>query len=188
MFWRAITFFLVGLAAESATLTATSGQTSYSVGDNVCVNFTVSNVTDLYAFQFDVSFNPAILSTQSVAEAGYFLSNGVSFSPGTIDNTAGSILFIADALSGNSPSVNGSTTLVSVTFAALRSGTTTVVPRNVVLLNSQLSDISTSAVGTSIQVSDMNHVPEAKTYGLFSMGMMMLVASRRFTSVNQKRL
>ena len=177
MFGKVVAFFLVGLAAQSATLTATSGQTSHSVGDHVLVDFTISNVADLYAFQFDVSFDPAILLAQSVAETGYFLSNGVSFSSGTIDNSAGSIRFIADALSGSSPTVNGSTALVSVTFAAVGSGTTNVVPTNLILLDSHLSDISANAVSTPIQVSGTN-VPEASSYELISVGFMLLIAVR----------
>ena len=187
MFWKVFGLLLVGLATQAATLTATSGQNSYSVGDRVSVDFTVSNVTDLYAFQFDVSFDPGVLSAQTVAEAGYFLSNGVSFSPGSIDNTAGRIRFLADALSGSSPTVNGSTTLVSVTLAAIGSGTTNVAPTNLILLNSQLSDISANAVGASLQVSEVTAVPEANSYEFIGIGLLVLAAARRVASFGQKR-
>src|SRR3954449_6254298 len=103
MFFRVLGLFVVGVAAQSATLTATSTQTSYPVGSSIRVDLAVSNVADLYAFQLDVFFDPAILSVQAVDEAGYFLSNGVSFSPGSIDNAAGNIRFIGDAVGGSSP-------------------------------------------------------------------------------------
>lgn len=175
MFVKVLGLFVVGVAAQSATLTATSSQTSYPVGSSVRVDLTVSNVADLYAFQLDVFFDPAILSAQSVDEAGYFLSNGVSFSPGSIDNTAGSVRFIADALRGSSSAVAGSTTLATLTFAAVGSGTTNIVPANIILLDSQLSDISVSAADLPIHVLGTSPVPEARSYELISIGLMALI-------------
>src|SRR3954453_1645760 len=141
MFFKLLGLFVVGVAAQAATLTATSSQTSYPVGSSVRVDLAVSNVADLYAFQLDLFFDPAILSAQAVDEAGYFLSNGVSFSPGSIDDAAGNIRFIADALRGSSPAFDGSTALASLTFAAIGAGTTHVVSANMMLLDSHLSDI-----------------------------------------------
>jgi len=174
MFFKLLALFVTGVAAQSATLTATSSQASYTVGSSVRVDLTVSNVADLYAFQLDVSFDPAILSVQFADEAGDFLANGVSFSPGLIDNTTGSVRFIADAMSGTSSSVTGSTTLATLTFAGIGPGTANVVPTNIILLDSQLSPIDVSATGMSIDVAGTNPVPEAGTYQLVGTGILVL--------------
>jgi len=164
----------MGVTAQAATLSATSSQTSYTVGSSVRMDLTVSNVADLYAFQLDVSFDPAILSIQSADELGYFLSNGVAFSAGSIDNAAGSIRFIGDALRGNAPAVAGSTTLAALTFAAIGSGITNVVPTNIILLDSQLSDIGVSATGLSIHVLGTSPVPEPQSYEMIGTGMLAM--------------
>ena len=46
-----------------------------SVNDTVSVNVTITDVTDLYGFQFDLSFSPAVLAATAINE-GPFLSSG----------------------------------------------------------------------------------------------------------------
>jgi len=56
-------------------------------GNTFVVGVNISNVTDLYSFQFDLSFNPAVLQVTSVLEAAFLPSGGPTFFiPGTIDN------------------------------------------------------------------------------------------------------
>ncbi len=61
-------------------------------GASFYLDVNVADVTDLYAFQFDLGFDPTILSAVAVAE-GPFLSSGGStfFLPGIIDNAAGTM-------------------------------------------------------------------------------------------------
>ena len=173
--FRLCTMLLIGMCAKSATITAVSTQAAYSVGDSVTVDVTVSNVTDLFAFQFDLLFDSAVLSAQSVAETGYFLSNGVSFAPGVIDNTAGTITLIADSLTGSTPGVNGSAALVIATFSAIGAGTASVTPAHIILLDSNLSEIPATAAGASIQVSGSpSSAPEASSYTLAGIGLLSL--------------
>lgn len=63
-----------------------------NVGDNFLLNVTIADITDLFAYQFDVAYDPTVLAAQSIME-GVFLSSGgdsTVFLPGTIDNIAGS--------------------------------------------------------------------------------------------------
>lgn len=159
---------LAGVIAYGATVTAVTPQPSYSVGASVPVEISISNVSDLYAFQLDLSFNPAALSAQSIAEGGYFLSNGVSFSPGTIDNTVGTISFIADSLSGPGPGFTGDTLLATAMFTAVASGSTSVSPINLVLLDSNLSIIAANTSSASVTVTD---TPEPASMWLLGSGL-----------------
>jgi hypothetical protein len=142
------------------------------VGSSFDVSINISGVADLYAFQFDVSFAPTILSAASVAE-GAFLPTGGStlFFPGTIDS-GGSITFTADTLTGAIPGVNGDGTLAVLTFLALASGQSTISLSTFLLLDSNLSDISGTGIGGSVTVSPATGtpVPEPTTFLLVSAG------------------
>src|ERR1700732_272328 len=83
-----------GLALADAVISIQPSATNESVGNNFTLNVDISGVTDLAAFQFDIGFNPAVLSANGITE-GSLLPSGRStfFIPGTIDNGAGTIAF-----------------------------------------------------------------------------------------------
>ncbi|HEV3199328.1 MAG TPA: cohesin domain-containing protein, partial [Bryobacteraceae bacterium] len=61
---------------------------SAAVGDIFTVNVNIAGITDLYGFQFDLSFDPAILAAASSTEGPFLPTGGATFFiPGTIDNT-----------------------------------------------------------------------------------------------------
>lgn len=160
--------FALGAAAQAATITSSTPQSSYNANEAIPVDVSISNVTDLYAFQFDLAFDPAVLSAQSVSEDGYFSSNGVAFLPGTVDNTAGTISFIADTLSGSGPGFTGSTQLATITFTALADGITSISPTELILLDSTLSEISAGTAAATVNVLGTAPVPEPTSLGLVS--------------------
>jgi len=122
------------------------------VGNFFDVFVNISNVTDLFAYQFDISFDPTILSAVNVAEGSFLLSGGftTSFFPGFIDNTAGSITFAAGSLIGAIPGVSGSGTLATLNFEGLTLGTSSVNLSNVILLDSSLSFMAVPEPATII--------------------------------------
>jgi general secretion pathway protein D len=173
---------VLGFNARAATLVAATAQPSYSVGDSVAVSVSVPDAANLYAFQFDLSFDPTVLSAQSVNEGGYFLSNGISFYPGTIDNTGGTISSIADSLAGNVPGFSGSTLLVTAVFTALKPApSTSVSPLNIILLDDNLSPIATTATPATFDVSSATVAPEPGSLGLViaSSGAWLLILTKR---------
>ncbi len=128
----------------------------------------IANVTDLYAYQFNLSFDSTILSANSVTESS-FLSGGGStfFNGGTIDNSAGTISFIFDTLLGPVPGVSGSGPLVNVSFASLASGTSPITISNVSLLDSNLNSIDANVANGTVTVSSgANGVPDRGTSAL----------------------
>jgi general secretion pathway protein D len=149
-----ITFSLVAFGGTISTLPFSP---TVSVGGSTSVNVNVAGLTDLYAFQFDVVFNPAVLSALSITEGTLFSSVGVFFSSGTISNTAGTITFIGDSLSGPGPGVSLDGTLAQIVFSALSPGSSSIGLSNVILLDSNLSDIPASVVSGSV---DVTGVPE----------------------------
>lgn len=163
----------------AGTISVEPSFTSVTLGNPVSVNLDVSGVLDLYAFQFDVGFDPAVLSAVSVSEGSLFSSVGVFFSPGFIDNGGGSITFIGDTLSGPGPGLSTDGTLAQIVFNAVGSGSSSVDLSNIILLDSSLSEINVVASPATITVTGTSAVPEPTTGAsmIFEMGVIVIGAA-----------
>ncbi len=105
--------------------------TPIAIGDNFTVNLNVENVTDVGGWQADLTFDPKVLTAQSVTE-GDFLKQDEGetfFQKGTIKNQIGKITNIKAARLTRTP-VRGHGTLLSVTFKALRNGESKLTLQN----------------------------------------------------------
>jgi len=149
-----IAFGAVGsLANAQAVLSVDPSGQSVTAGSDFTVDVDISNVTNLYGYQFDLTFNPSVLEAVSSSE-GSFLSQGGAtfFIPGTNDNVAGTVFATADTLLTAINGVSGSGQLVAFTFDALEAGTSSMSIVNETLLDSNLNVISDTATGGSVTV------------------------------------
>jgi general secretion pathway protein D len=119
-------------------------------GPSWSVPVSIANVTDLFAYQFDFAFNPAVLQLVSVQE-GPFLATagGTSFFPGLIDNVNGTDQFIADSLAGFGPGASGGGVLATLNFQAVP-GFSQLTVSNVTLLDSGFNEIPSTIVNSSV--------------------------------------
>jgi hypothetical protein len=121
---------LADISVEPAAMDVTVGQT-------FTLSVQATGVTDLYAYQFDIGFNSAVLSAISVSEGAFLPTGGATiFLPGTIDNVGGSITANADILDGAVAGVTGNGDLLDVTFHALTAGSSSVQVFNLFALDS----------------------------------------------------
>ena len=125
-----------------------------AVGDPISLNINISGVTDLYAFQFDLSFAPTVLSGISTSEGSFLpTGGGTFFIPGTVDNAGGFISLTADTLLTAISGINGGGTLATVQLSALASGSTPISISNVILLDSNLNTIAATTLDAVVIVS-----------------------------------
>jgi hypothetical protein len=161
---------------------------SVNVGNSTTLDVDISNVTDLYAFQFDLSYASGTLSSLSIVEGSFLPTVGATFFiPGMIDNVGGTIASTADTLLGTGPGVNGTGTLAILTLTGLAPGTSGIDLSNVMLLNSSLAPINTSLQNGSVRVSGMAPTPEPNSSVLFITGisLLALVFLRRTRSLRK---
>lgn len=98
---------------------------SFSHLTSTCLDF--SNVTDLYAFQFDLGYDSTLLFATGITEGPFLPNGGATFYlPGSIDNSNGTISFTADTLLGPVSGVTGTGVLATATFQAIGLGSAQV--------------------------------------------------------------
>jgi hypothetical protein len=184
--------------ARAVVLSA--GSDTVNVGDVFTIPISVSGTSGLTSYQFDLSFNPAIIealgfddsTTAFAAEAsaeGGFLTGIIGF----IDNTSGLLSGVADSMSGNSgPGLTPSGTIADITFEALSPGTTALTLANAFLtdggnfLYSGNSDFALS--DGSVTVVGVAAVPEPGTLPLLGIALVALAVARRPTLSTRGRL
>ncbi|MYB64259.1 T9SS type A sorting domain-containing protein, partial [Candidatus Poribacteria bacterium] len=111
--------------------TFSATETSITAGDIFSLNLNAENITDLAGWQADIAFDPNMLEAVEATEGDFLKSEGAAtfFQGGTIDNTAGKITRSFSARISES-GVNGTGTLLSVTFKAKADGQTQVTLEN----------------------------------------------------------
>src|ERR1017187_9500590 len=96
----AAALLFVPLLTAQAVITA--GSTDVSVDLIFTVPVNIADVSDLYAFQFDLAFDPTSLQLLSISEGSFLPSAGSTFFiPGDIDNIGGDAISNADTLVGD---------------------------------------------------------------------------------------
>ena len=109
----------------------TFSEATLHVGDTFTLDIRAENVYDLAGWQFDIVFDPAVLEAIEVNEGDFLkTADGTTFfRKGTINNRSGIITGLSSArLSGEG--VNGTGTLLAVTFSAKAGGKTQLTLKN----------------------------------------------------------
>ena len=90
---------------------------------NFTVELKVTSITNLKAYSVTLSYDPALLSLQEVAEGPFFSSEGETFFYNDTDGKEGKVL-IDCAILGRDLSVSGGGTLATLSFTSLKAGST----------------------------------------------------------------
>ncbi len=169
--------FAVSTPLIGTTISVQPASMAVAAGQAFTMTVQISGASDLFGYQFDLAFNPAVLAATSVTEGPFLSSCGPTiFLPGTIDNVGGSISGNADILAGPVSGINGSGTLLNASFQALAPGTSSVSLFNVIALNSSGQELPLATSGSTVTV-----VPEPGTgllVGAYAAGFLALLRHR----------
>ena len=128
-------FFGFEPGTEYTVLTPSIGytfsQTPIHADNTFTLGINAETVFDLAGWQFDIAFDPAALEAISVSEGDFLKMGGGStfFQSGTIDNASGKITGLSTARLSNR-GVNGTGTILQVTFKARSPGETELALQN----------------------------------------------------------
>lgn len=144
-------------------------------GKTIALDLQISDVTDLYGYQYTLWFNPAILQATGASEGAFLGTGGTTFGDlGVVDNTAGSISWVYNSLIGQIPGVSGSGSLGHFNFNVIGKGSSMLSVDGTLFLDSHLNDV---AVHTNTLL--LQAVPEPQTYLMFGIGLAGLALLRR---------
>jgi len=134
-------FVLAGCAFADTTLSV--GSAMVYTGNSTTIDVTIDTGTDsLYGYQFDILYDPSIVSLTSITEGPFLPSGGATdfFTDVSVSGDG----FVLATLLGNIPGVTGSGTLFSLTFTGVSVGTSAVTLDNVNLIDGNLNPFTNS--------------------------------------------
>ncbi|WEF35534.1 cohesin domain-containing protein [Pseudoduganella chitinolytica] len=162
--------------ASAAPVLSVSASPNPAVrGSTVDLSVLIADVSDLYGYQFSLSFDPAILRATAVTE-GAFLGTGGNTVGGydSIDNTTGAVSFVYNSLIGQTAGVSGGGALAHIRFDVIGIGTTALTFSDALFLDSRLADVA-----VRIDAAPLQAVPEPEAYMMLGVGLVALAALRR---------
>ncbi len=164
--------------AFAAPTVAFSGPSRVLSGSSFLLDVSASGFTDLYAYQFDISFDPALFKAVGIARGAFLATAGSTFfDGGVIDNTAGMISFVIESVIGPGTGANGAGGLVQLSFGAVGAGSRS---GSFALTNFAAFDSSLNPINVDLRVGSVS-VPEPSSLALamVAMGAVCLGSSGR---------
>ena len=142
--------YVILSSPPSSTVLSVEPQTAQgTTGQNFTINVSISDVTDLYSWQIELSWNPSLLNVTNIMEGPLLKSSGNStfFSP-VINNAEGNLSVLCTRLYSFGSSVtgvSGNGTLMTVQFEVIRSGACDLNLYDTQLLDSHRNAINHTA-------------------------------------------
>ncbi|RME47680.1 MAG: hypothetical protein D6791_05205 [Chloroflexi bacterium] len=121
-------------------------------GSDTQITVEIDNVTNLGAFQFDLTFDPGVVQVDGVTLGDFPASTGRTVNPLGPKTDTGKIVFGAFSF-GDAAGPDGSGTLARVTLKAIAGGETPLELRNVQVIDVSGGRIQASTQGATVVVA-----------------------------------
>ena len=155
----AITLYFPGAiatAAGTADITVSAPGEDVDKGAQFQVSISVVPNNDIAGMQFNLSFDPSLVTADSVAEGNLLSQDGAStyFSPGMIDNNAGTITAVYGAITSPGQTVSTQGTLATITLTAgSAGGSSPLTLSNVVVGDIGGNSVSVNVINGSVTIN-----------------------------------
>ena len=144
------------LAAGTSVISVSAPAQAVSYGTQFTVNINVQPNNAIAGAQFNLSFNPALVSVNSITEGNLFKQGGAStyFKQGTVNNTTGTVMGVAGAITTPGKTVSSAGIFAVITMTAGTSqGTSTLNLSNVIVGEIDGQSISLTVVNNQVTIS-----------------------------------
>lgn len=163
-------------SAFSESIFVSPASQNVSVSQSFTVGIDIDNIPNVYDYQFSLAFNPKVLAAQSVTEGALFANtHDSSFSPGTIDNSTGTITLVFDTLLTSVVGVAGPGTLATVDFRAVGTSISSIdfsPIGDLILQDSSGNTLTVTPISGSVAVTP---TPEPATFYLLVPGVGLIL-------------
>lgn len=150
--------------AVSAEVAISPSSQNVMLGDETTFDVTVSDATNVGAYEFDIVYDSAVVQVTGVVDGGWLDSSGRTVFPldPTIDNTTGRVSVGAFSL-GSQIGASGDGVLVTVTISTFSNNTSLLTIENLQLVDPDAQTIPVSSANGSVTVStiDVSPAPSA---------------------------
>jgi len=169
------------VAASSPAIVTVSAPTQpVSQGQQFTLNITVQPNNSIAGVQFSLSFNPSLVSINSVTQGNLLNQGGAStyFTAGTINNTAGTLTNVAGAITTPGQTVSTSGTFAVITMTASSgSGTCPLTLSNVIV-----GDINGNSLTVNVVNGQVINTPPSITTSSLTNGTVGVAYSQTLTA------
>ena len=151
----------IASAAVTTTVSVSAPSEPVGAGENFTVSIQVDPGTAIAGMQFDLAFDPSLITVASVEEGTLLSQNGAStyFSAGTIDNTAGTVSNVAGAITTPGQTVSTAGTFAAITFTSgSTEGTSSLTLTGVVVGDMDGQSVPISLVNREVTIN-INEAP-----------------------------
>lgn len=157
-----IVFCQNGMAAESSVGVSPQAVTA-SVGDTFTIDIIVDSAgSAVYGAQYELYFDNTVLNATSQAQGTFLSQDGenTNVPAEKVNNTIGKIVY-CEARMGTPAGVTGTGVLTSITFEAIKSGTSALTLSYVMLMDSPTSELATTVNSGTCTVTEPGETPPA---------------------------
>jgi hypothetical protein len=154
----------LSIALAAPTSVSVSAPSGVGPGEQFTVNIGVAPGGAIAGVQFNLAFNPAAVTADSVAEGNLLSQGGAAtyFNSGTIDNVAGTISGVVGAITTPGQTVSSAGTFAAITFTAGPGGTSPLTLSGVLVADISGQSVETNIVSGAVAV---NRAPQLDSIG-----------------------
>jgi len=134
--YNATTHVNIGVALATTTIFVDPSESWASAGQNFTININISDVIDLYGWEFKLNWTATILDAKDVVEGPFLKQGGNTFFTFKINNAAGYVI-VDCTLLGAVPGMSGNGTLATIEFCMEAIGESTLDLNETTLINSR---------------------------------------------------